>query len=299
VDSAARPSGIRIGTCSWNYDSWVGLVYTRTQKRAAAYLPEYAEHFDTAEIDSWFYAIPDREAVLEYASSVPSSFRWTCKAPQQITLTHRRNGKRGEPLLVNPDFLSVGLFAEFLTAIEPLLPAIDVVMLEFEYLNKVKMPGGVSQFMEKLAAFLDHVPGTVPIAIEPRNNQYLTSEWFSFLAERGVAHVFSQKQYMPNIWDVYRQYATVVRRMPRAVFRLLGGDRGEMEAATGRKWDRIVQPRDREKEIIAGVIADYIQDAYAILNINNHYEGSAPVSIRSIREYFGHLWEGARPPEPG
>ena len=42
---------ILYGTCSWNYDSWVGLVYSRPRRTAAEYLPEYAEHFPTAEID--------------------------------------------------------------------------------------------------------------------------------------------------------------------------------------------------------------------------------------------------------
>jgi len=45
---------IRFGTCSWNYPSWVGLIYTERHPRAAAYLREYSQKYDTVEIGSWF-----------------------------------------------------------------------------------------------------------------------------------------------------------------------------------------------------------------------------------------------------
>ena len=44
-----------IGTCSWNYDSWIGLVYDRKAPYSAAYLNEYARKYPTVEVDSWFY----------------------------------------------------------------------------------------------------------------------------------------------------------------------------------------------------------------------------------------------------
>jgi uncharacterized protein YecE (DUF72 family) len=55
---------LRIGTSSWNYDSWEGLVYSRGSDRS--YLEQYAEVFDTAEIDRWFCVRyrRDRQVVL-------------------------------------------------------------------------------------------------------------------------------------------------------------------------------------------------------------------------------------------
>lgn len=85
----------------------MGLTYTRAQPRAAAYLREYARHYPTVEIDSWFYTIPDPEEVTDYLAQVPDTFRFTCKVPQQLTLTHLRQGKtllygRAEPVLPFP-----------------------------------------------------------------------------------------------------------------------------------------------------------------------------------------------------
>ena len=36
---------VRIGTCSWKYDAWRGLVYSEKDK--INYLEEYAEHYGT------------------------------------------------------------------------------------------------------------------------------------------------------------------------------------------------------------------------------------------------------------
>ena len=46
---------IRIGTCSWKYDSWEGLVCSR--KKPANYLQEYSRNYTTVEIDQWFWSL--------------------------------------------------------------------------------------------------------------------------------------------------------------------------------------------------------------------------------------------------
>ncbi|TVQ24857.1 MAG: DUF72 domain-containing protein [Spirochaetaceae bacterium] len=284
---------LRIGTCSWNYDSWVDLVYSEPRSRAVDYLGEYAARFDTAEIDSWFYRVPDSATIAEYLAAVPDGFRFTCKVPQQITLTHKRPPRRGPSaspssgaarLEANPDFLSVDRFTEFLAAIEPMLPRIDAIMLEFEYLNRQKMTGG-RDLLSRLAAFFGAVPGGPRYAVEPRNPGYLTAEWFDTLCERGVAHVFSQKIHMPPIWEVYTDRRDAVARCGHAVIRLLGGDRKEIERVTGGSWDRIVDPRPEELDRIAEMVRSMLDDGVSVtVSVNNHYEGSAPRTVESLRE---------------
>ena len=56
-------AALRIGTCSWEYGSWVGLAYTTKDK--AAYLREYAEHYDTVEVDQWFWSLFGRDRDLD------------------------------------------------------------------------------------------------------------------------------------------------------------------------------------------------------------------------------------------
>ena len=283
----ADAARLRIGTCSWNFDSWVGLVYSEQQRRAVDYLGEYAARFDIAEIDSWFYRVPDSAAVAEYLAAVPNGFRFTCKVPQQITLTHlrpRSPGGGAARLEPNPDFLSVDRFTGFLAVIEPMLPQVDAIMLEFEYLNRQKMSGG-SELLSRLIDFFDAAPSGPRYAVEPRNPAYLSDEWFAALSERGVAHVFSQKIYMPPIWDVYANHRRRIARCGAAVIRLLGGDRKEIERATSGVWDRVVDPRPDELDRVVDMVHSMLDDGMAVtVSVNNHYEGCAPRTVESLRQ---------------
>ena len=84
------PSSIHFGTCSWNYDSWIGLIYSGKCNRAADYLVEYSRKFDTVEVDSWFYKIPSPEEVDDYLSASSEKMSFSCKLFIGITLTHHR-----------------------------------------------------------------------------------------------------------------------------------------------------------------------------------------------------------------
>jgi hypothetical protein len=62
---------LRIGTCSWKYDSWKGLVYDPDKKyRPDDYLADYARHFTTVEIDQWFWSL------FPSVASLPLLPRW-------------------------------------------------------------------------------------------------------------------------------------------------------------------------------------------------------------------------------
>lgn len=194
---------VRIGTCSWKYDSWRGLVYP--EKGDFDYLEEYARQFDTVEIDQWFWslfvgdkaALPKESDVKYYAGAVPENFRFTIKAPNAITLSHHYQKDKAAPLAANPHFLSLDLYRDFLERLEPMTGKIGLVMLQFEYLNRKKI-GSQDEFLEKLAPFLAGRLRTVPLAVECRNPKFLDEVYFKFLAEHEVHHVFCQGYYMPR-----------------------------------------------------------------------------------------------------
>lgn len=277
------PEGIRIGTCSWNYESWVGLVYSAPSRSAAGYLAEYSKRFGNAEVDSFFYRLPDTRDALAYLQAVDEDFSFTLKATEDISLTHKRN--RGTKELVpNPSFLSAELFADYLQRVAPLLPQTLAVMLEFEYLNKEKMKD-VGAFMAALDPFIDAVPAGIPLAIETRNKNYLTKEYFQFLKERGLIHVFAEKLYMPHVYEVYEKFGDLVGGT--SVIRLLGGDRSEIEKATSGRWDRIVDPKPDKDRIVAMSRDIAFRGGRVIISINNHYEGSAPRTAEFFEGLLG------------
>ncbi len=277
---------LRIGACSWKYDSWEGLVYSRPQP--PNYLQEYAQYFNTVEIDQWFWSLfgmdkirlPSPGQAEEYLRSVPPEFRFTVKAPNSLTLTHFYQKNKTLPLEPNPYFLSVSLFRDFLAKIDPLLPRVGAILLQFEYLNKKKMPS-LSIFLEKLRRFNAEAKSPVPLCVEIRNPHFLRNEFFRFLLDNSLGHVFLQGYFMPPVTAIYEKFRNLMPNI--VVIRLHGPGRAEIEIKTGKKWNKIVESKDGELPAIAGMIRDLQRREVDIyVNVNNHYEGSAPLTIRKL-----------------
>jgi uncharacterized protein YecE (DUF72 family) len=278
---------VLIGTCSWKYDSWRGLVYPAEGDFDP--LREYAKRFATVEVDQWFWSLfgegrpvlPRAADAERYAAAVPPGFLFTVKAPNSITLTHPyRRGKEAPPP-ANPHFLSLGLYRDFLARLEPLRDRIGLVMLQFEYLNRQKMAARAG-FLEKLAPFLDGRPDWPPLAIECRNPNYLDEGYFRFLRERGVHHVFCQGYTMPPAWEIERRCGDLLT--DTAVVRLMGPDRQGIEARSRDRWDAIVEPRDGELAELAPMLRRLRKRLKRVyVNINNHFEGSAPLTAGKLR----------------
>jgi uncharacterized protein YecE (DUF72 family) len=281
-------ANLRIGTCSWKYDSWRGLVYSDSP--TLNHLEEYAQRYETVQIDQWFWSLhgrdrvslPRREVAQAYRDSVPDGFTFTVKIPNSISLTHFYRKKKDELLMPNPYFLSVDLFQEFLRSIEPLQGCLGPLMFQFEYLNKQKM-ASQAEFQERFQAFIEQCPRGYPYGLEIRNPDYLNASYFHSLEQNGLAHVFLQGYYMPPIVDVYRTHTSHIKNA--SVIRLHGPDRQGMEERSSGQWDRILQPRDEELDAIVKMIQNLISSRVDVwLNVNNHYEGSAPLTIQRIRD---------------
>ena len=179
-----------------------------------------------------------------------------------------------------PFFLSPELFARYIQRIEPMMPQIDAVMLEFEYLNKDKMKS-VAEFMMAIDAFMPCVPPSFTLAIETRNKNYLVEEYFQLLKEKHLIHVFSEKLYLPHVYELYEKFGGYTEGT--SVIRLLGGDRAEIEKATGEQWSKIVDEKPDKKRIAEMSRDIKFKGGRVIININNHYEGSAPRTIEKIK----------------
>jgi uncharacterized protein YecE (DUF72 family) len=275
-----------IGTCSWKYPSWAGLVYSRP--RGIDYLAEYARHYNSVEIDQWFWSLfggdqvklPDPALVETYSRAVPEDFRFTVKVPNSVTLTHHYKSAAGGALQENPHFLSRELFDAILKLLAPFGEKLGALIFQFEYLNLRKM-SGPGEFIERFEHFSASLPANINCAVEIRNKNYLTGDYFRFLARAGLAPVFISGYYMPPPVPIYRRFSDLIG--DRVVIRLLGADRSAIEAETGERWDRVVMPRDSELADVAAMAGSLRRrKTITFLNVNNHYEGSAPLTIRRL-----------------
>jgi uncharacterized protein YecE (DUF72 family) len=136
---------IRVGTCSWADQSLVKHWYPRGVSSSEARLRYYADHFDTVEVDSTFYRLPEEENSAKWAERTPDGFVFHVKAFGMMT----RHPVRLEqlPPELREDVATDGkgrvdrpsreiraeVFARFLAALEPLRAAgkLGGILLQF------------------------------------------------------------------------------------------------------------------------------------------------------------------------
>jgi uncharacterized protein YecE (DUF72 family) len=280
-----------LGTCSWKYPSWEGLVYS--SREPGNYLAEYALRYNTVEVDQWFWslgktgaALPRSETVTEYDLSTPPGFRFTIKCPNALTLTHHP-AKKGEVLRPNERFLDPDFFLRFLETLATLVPKTGLFIFQFEYLNKDKMPSK-NQFMDTLGTFLSRLPGDLPYAVEIRNPRWLDTYWFKLLQEQRAAPVLLQGYWMDDIASTIDRHEAMLG--DTVCIRLHGEDREGMEERTGSDWSRIIRSKDYELLRIGGAVTKLRgAGTKAFINVNNHYEGCAPLTIQKIMRLLNEL----------
>ena len=78
---------IRTGTCSWTEKTLIqsGQFYPPDARTAEARLRFYATHFDTVEVDSTYYAIPDQKTAWLWDMRTPADFTFHIKAYGALT----------------------------------------------------------------------------------------------------------------------------------------------------------------------------------------------------------------------
>jgi uncharacterized protein YecE (DUF72 family) len=228
--------------------------------------------------------LPDPDAARRYADSVPDNFRFTVKVPNSLTLTHsyakQPKGSERHTNEPNPYFLSGDLLNRFLETLAPLHAKLGPLLFQFEYLNKQKMPS-LATFLDRLHMFFATAPAGFQYAIESRNPNYLKDEFVDALRQLGLGFVLLDGYYMPPLAEVTARLD--VRTAPFSIIRLLGPDRPGIEKETGSTWNEIVEPKNEGLETTADIIRQNVaSDLDTSVNVNNHYEGSGPLTIQRL-----------------
>jgi len=268
-----------IGTCSWKYPSWEGLVYEEGSSESL--LSQYAKRYRTVEVDQWFWSLgrrsvglPDGEVVTSYAQETGDDFRFTIKAPNALTSPFAYASK-SEP---NQWFLDTELFYQFLAALAPLAKKIGLIILQFPYLNQ-SVYTDRAQFIGHLGAFARSLPDSVDVAIEIRNPVWVDRSWFEWLAEASLLPVLLSGYWMERFIPTVE--AALHEGFERLCIRLHGEDRGAIEEASGGSWSAIIESKEEELASLVALLRGRGEEIY--LNVNNHYEGSAPLTIERIQ----------------
>lgn len=286
----AGQSNIYLGTSSWKYEGWQGLVYHNHYPSKKAFrqrcLAEYARHFPAVGVDSTFYQFPDERLVEGLDVFTPDHFRFGLKATEEITVytypNHPRYGERkGQN---NPNFLDGELFARrFVEVVDQLGAKLGPIILQFGTLPKPIIEDG--SFLRRLDDFFIQLPKGHRYASEIRNRQLLGDDYFDVLRRHGVAHVHSSWSWMPPLGEQLAQDKSFTADF--FVMRLLTPPQLAYQAAveTFFPYTRVQHPLpDLRAALIEHLKKAIHSDFPGYVFVNNRLEGAAPLTIAHILE---------------
>jgi uncharacterized protein YecE (DUF72 family) len=169
---------LHLGTSGWSYREWVGVFYPTEDTNKLSY---YSQVFTTAEIDSTFYAYPNRGLVWGWVRNTPPGFTFAAKLPKLITHKKELDPARG----VKED---LDRFLELMKPLEergklgPLL---------------VQLPPGFKRGYQRLEAFLKLLPEDLMFAIEFRHPSWWREETWELLKRYRVANTVVDEPLLP------------------------------------------------------------------------------------------------------
>ena len=86
---------------------------------------------------------------------------------------------------------------------------------------------------------------------------------------------------MPPVAGIYEKFKNHIKNL--SIIRLHGPDRSGIERISGENWNQIYINRDKELESIIKMIWEMQnRDVSLYINVNNHFEGSAPLTIQKM-----------------
>ncbi|MBL8910358.1 MAG: DUF72 domain-containing protein [Archangium sp.] len=276
--AAKRPPGLFLGTSSWTFPGWGGIVYRGkpTQDTLIKYgLEEYARHplFNTVAIDRSFYAPLSPDELKRYAAQLPAGFRCVMKVWNAVT--------RPGPQFLDPAFFNDAVLAPVDAAFRD---HIGPLLFQFTPLSPSELPRP-NDFAFKLDRFFSRLPKTFQYAVELRNAELMTPSYFQALTRNDVAHVFNHWERMPSVAEQLAHQGSLTG--PHVVCRLLipQGVGYEEAREAFAPFDKL-QAIDLEMRAQARALWIACKTAGRSLSIivNNKAEGSSPLTVRGLLE---------------
>tara|TARA_R110002096_G_scaffold152020_11_gene314905 strand:- start:1228 stop:2310 length:1083 start_codon:yes stop_codon:yes gene_type:complete len=284
--AAAMPKQLRMGTSSWAFPGWRGLVYADDappKLLSRRGLGAYSQHplLGSVGVDRTFYAPIAKQDFVDYARQVPPSFRFLVKAWGEITSPTVR-GKPGK----NPRYLNLdSTIDDVLTpAFEGLGDKLGPLLFQFPP-QGVRITKNPDAFADALHQFFDKLPNGVHYAVELRDTALMTERYVDAITSAGARHCYAIHPRMPSI---ARQLElapfTQATAGPIAVrWMLHSGLTYEAAKEHYQPFDKIVDADPTSRHEIAALATKALNlNVPMTVVVNNKAEGSAPHSVLEL-----------------
>jgi uncharacterized protein YecE (DUF72 family) len=245
---------IHAGCSGWSYEDWVGPFYPKDAK-PKDYLRLYSSVFDTVEIDSSFYRIPNQFMVSQWKKNTPDSFLFCPKFPRKIT----------HELKLQNISSTLSFFYRTVGALgDKLGPMVVQLPPSFKYEKRIK---DLENFLSKdMSTSFRH-------AIEFRHTSWFREDVYKLLESHNVSLCWAMTQYLKEIPTKLTSdfiYARMVGERDITTFNEKQKDRSE-----------------ELKEITDKIKANASSTDDAFIFFNNHFSGFGPESVNEFRRLSG------------
>jgi uncharacterized protein YecE (DUF72 family) len=277
----ALPARLRLGTSSWSFPGWRGLVYDGTPdepRLARDGLAAYARHplFRTVGVDKTYYRPAPREEYARLAAQVPDGFRFLVKAWRGLV-------DAGDPAGRGAWLDAPRAIADFIQpASEGLGAKAGPLLFQFPPMG-LRTEAEVARFAARLGAFLRGLPRGPLYAVEVRDRALVGAALGETLADAGVAPCLTVHPTMPSVEEQSRALALDPSRPLVMRWMLRGNHRYGEAKDLYAPFDRLAEPDDDARDALARLARAALGaglDAWIV--VNNKAEGSSPLSVERL-----------------
>ena len=254
---------LHVGTSSWSFPDWRGVFYP-PNLQSDQQLSFYAARFNSVEANTSFYALPAPKTLLRWLECVPEGFTFSLKAPREITHEKR---------LANAEQTT----AAYLDVLRSLGSAAAPGLFQFPATFSRNSNG------RRLAAFVDGLAANapeIPLSVEVRAFDLMTTAFARFLLERGIGFVVVERTGQPDTFANWQAAAESTNTRLPFHMRLIGNDREPLPD------DKLIRrPQEELQDKWAKCIADLLKDGTDVFcYVHNPFEGHAPETVRRLRD---------------
>ena len=188
-----------MGTSGYVYAHWRNVFYPAGVP-AREWLPFYARHFETVELNNSFYRLPTKAAFRAWRAQVGDGFLFAVKASR--FLTHLKRLKTPGPPL-----------DRLLRRVRPLGPTLGPILFQLPAQFHVNLPR-LERFVRTLGR--QRLLPDLRAALEVRHPSWLVEEVFDVLRKANVALCFHDARVQPVTEPVTADFVYVRRHGTRA-----------------------------------------------------------------------------------
>lgn len=286
---------VHLGTSSWHFPGWQGLVWAgrhSSQTLSRRGLAAYAAHplLRCVSLDRAFYRTLDADTYTGLAAQTPDDFRFVVKAPAVLTDAVLREPATGQAVGANPGFLDpeFAVKAVLRPAVRGLQARLGVLVLQLSPLpsewrdDRARFHAALARCLAALQSEPERAPGH-RIAVELRDPTLLSPDLSAVLRENGALYALGLHDRMPPAED---QLGLLRAQWPAPLVCRWNLRRGlRYDDARGRfePFDRLQAPDETTRRVVARVAAATAAAGQPVfVTINNKAEGSAPQSVRAL-----------------